>query len=51
MSDELKHKTMVNALISYNIGPGGLRKYLDSGCVQNDHHYIVGIRARMKHIK
>jgi len=51
MSDELRHKTMTKALISYNVGPRGLREYIDSGCVLANHDYIVGIRRRMSHVK
>lgn len=51
MSVELKNKTMTKALISYNVGPRGLRRYINAGGVLASHHYIVGIVDRMRHIK
>lgn len=51
MSDELRYKTMVDALISYNVGPRKLKEYLDSGCTRNSHHYIVGIKSRLRYVK
>jgi len=51
MSSELKSRTITNALISYNIGPSQLKSYLGSGKSGMLHHYIVGIKNRMSHIK
>jgi hypothetical protein len=51
MSDELKRRSLMKALVSYNIGPGGMRAYLDSGHTLVRHHYIVGIRSRLKYIR
>ena len=51
MSSELKSRTITNALISYNIGPSKLKSYLGAGNSGMLHHYIVGIKNRMSHIK
>ena len=51
MSDELKSRTVTNALICYNVGPSQLKSYLGSGKSGMLHHYIVGIKNRMSHIK
>lgn len=51
MSSELKSRTITNALISYNIGPSKLKSYLGAGNSGMLHHYIVGIKNRMNHIK
>ena len=51
MSDELKSRTVTNALICYNVGPSQLKYYLGSGKSGMLHHYIVGIKNRMSHIK
>ncbi len=50
MSGELKRRSLMKALVSYNIGPGGMRDYLDSGNAIISHHYIKGIRARLKYV-
>ena len=51
MSSELKSRTVTNALICYNVGPSQLKSYLGSGKSGMLHHYIVGIKNRMSHIK
>ena len=51
MSSELKSRTVTNALICYNIGPSQLKSYLGSGKSGMLHHYIVGIKNRMSHVK
>jgi len=51
MSSELKSRTITDALISYNIGPSQLKSYLGAGNSGMLHHYIVGIKNRMSHIK
>lgn len=51
MSGELKRRSLMKALVSYNIGPGGMRAYLDSGNTIVSHHYIRGIRARLKYVR
>lgn len=51
MSGELKRRSLMKALVSYNVGPGGMQVYLDSGNALVAHHYIRGIRARLKYVK
>jgi hypothetical protein len=51
MSGELKRRSLMKALVSYNVGPGGMREYIDSGNSLVMHPYIKGIRARLRYVK
>lgn len=51
MSEELKCKDIQKALICYNVGPRGLRKFLNKGNASSEHHYVVGIRSKLKFVK
>jgi hypothetical protein len=50
MNRNLGKRKIISALVGYNIGNGGLRKYLRNGNNPSQHHYIKGIRKRFKHI-
>lgn len=51
MSEELKRKDINKALICYNVGPRGLRKFLKRGNDSSEHHYVVGIKNKLRFIK
>lgn len=51
MSDELKRRSLMKALVSYNVGPGAMKVYVDSGNPLISHHYIRGIKERLKYVK
>ena len=51
MKYNLSKRKILKALVGYNIGMGGLRKYLRDGNELSEHHYIVGIRRRLNDIK
>lgn len=50
MSSKLKTKTLIEALVSYNAGDGGLRRFISNGNDINKHKYILGIRERMEYV-
>jgi len=50
MSLELESKPILDALISYNAGSLGWKRYLNAGNIQEEHDYIKGIRVRFKYI-
>jgi hypothetical protein len=51
MSDELKRKDIITSLVTYNIGPRALKKYIKSGGLKEEHHYIVAIKSKLKFVK
>lgn len=50
MKYNLKKRGIINALVSYNVGIGGLNKYIREGNKPYDHEYIRGIRKRLSYI-
>lgn len=50
MSSKLKTKSLIEALVSYNAGDGGLRRFISNGNNVNKHKYILGIRERMEYV-
>jgi hypothetical protein len=50
MSSKLKTKTLIEALVSYNAGDGGLRRFISNGNDVNKHRYILGIRERIEYV-
>lgn len=50
MSSKLKNKTLKQALVSYNAGDGGLRKFISNGNDINKHKYILGVREKIKYV-
>jgi hypothetical protein len=46
-----KKKNMISALISYNVGIGGLNNFLKGGNKGYDHEYIKGIRQRINYVE
>jgi len=51
MSMELEVRGIHQALVSYNIGPDAMIRYVDSGNSLFNHDYIIGIQERFKYIK
>lgn len=51
MSDNLSKTNLTKALIVYNVGNGGLRKYLRHGNNQNDHVYFNQVKSKLSYIK
>ena len=51
MSDELKRKDIHNALICYNVGPRKHKRFLAKGNEEDDHHYIISIKSKLKFVK
>ena len=51
MSDELKRRSLMKALVSYNVGPCGMMAYIDSGNTVVSHEYIRGIKSRLKYVR
>lgn len=37
-------------LVAYNVGLGGLKTYLDSGCVASEHEYVINIKHKLSRI-
>jgi hypothetical protein len=50
MSSKLKDKPIVDALITYNAGSGGLNRYVSSGRPKIKHKYIRGIKERLSKV-
>jgi len=50
MSSKLESKPIMDALISYNAGSLGLRRFLNLGKKQEEHKYILGIKTRLKYV-
>jgi len=50
MSSKLKTKPIIDALITYNAGSGGLNKYVNSGGLKIKHKYIRGIKDRLSKV-
>ena len=51
MSDNLSKTNLTKALIVYNVGNGGLHKYLRHGNNQNDHVYFNQVKSKLSYIK
>jgi hypothetical protein len=50
MGSTLDNKPLMDALISYNAGSLGLRRFLNLGNKREDHKYITGIQTRLKYV-
>ncbi len=37
-------------LVAYNIGLGGLKSYIDSGCVVSEHEYVINIKHKLSRV-
>lgn len=51
MSDNLSKTNLTKALIAYNVGNGGLHKYLRHGNNQNNHVYFNQVKSKLSYIK
>lgn len=51
MSDNLSKTNLTKALIAYNVGNGGLHKYLRHGNNQNNHVYFNQVKSKLYYIK
>lgn len=51
MSGELKRRSLMKALVSYNVGPGGMCDYINEGNSLVMHPYIKGIRSRLRYVR
>jgi hypothetical protein len=51
MNEKLGNKNIDEALIAYNIGDGGFRKYIRNGGSRKHHHYIKAINRNVRIIK
>lgn len=51
VQDILKKVQDINkTLIAYNVGLGGLKTYLDSGCVVSEHEYVININKKLSRV-
>jgi hypothetical protein len=50
MSSKLKTKPIIDALITYNAGTGGLNRYVNSCRLKIKHKYIRGIKDRLSKV-
>jgi hypothetical protein len=51
MSDNLSKTNLTKALIAYNVGNGGLHKYLRHGNNQDDHIYFNQVKSKLSYIR